>query len=155
MPRPRTARKPNLSTRLPDLKPTAHPATLLPARADWLQTTREAYEMYAKSQEAGMLHDVDSAVSARFLFDVVDKRDRMWSQIGDEPTKAREAILAVKSLQMMVSTISRELGINPRARRDLGVTSDASPMSRLEKFRRHLPTEDDLLGPAPGDIVAR
>ena len=68
------------------------------------------------------------------LYDYLDKLDRMWRSVPDDPREARESLLAVRTLQNLISALARELGVGPLARRNLGVLTEARPMSKLEAF---------------------
>ncbi len=133
MPRPRTSTDPHADRHrtLGDAELAASPIFLAP-RAGWSTETREEYDAYRTSEAAKALRAED-VYTVRRLFDYIDGLTLLWSTAGAAGYD-RASLLAIATLQRMVSELSTQLGIGPRARQGLGIKTEAQPGDALDAF---------------------
>ena len=80
-----------------------------------------------------ILRDEDIPSVVR-LFQRIDKLNRMWSAVPDDPAIAEKALRSVRLLDVMVARGCAELGIGPLARARLGIGAAPKSRNALDEF---------------------
>lgn len=100
----------------------------------WLPATQAAYGRFRRSVTARALRDVDMP-AVRRLFSYSDRLDRLLATLDDPEVDAAAAVRQVRAWQAVISSVSAELGVGPRARQSLGIRTEVAVGSRLDAFR--------------------
>jgi hypothetical protein len=95
----------------------------------WLESTSAAYLSLQVGDDALAFTPADLH-TVRTLFGYIDKRDRLIAGLSDDATVARTQLLAVKSLQAMVTTLQTSLLLLPKGRQ-AGGAPPAGPHPRI------------------------
>lgn len=125
--------KPGGDTRRRVPAPTGTNAAMGPAAANWLPSTRRAWELYTQGEAAKILR-VEDEPAVRRLFSRIDKLSLLWEAVPDDPGLAEKALRSVRILDAMVARGCAELGIGPLARARLGIGTAPKPRSALDDF---------------------
>lgn len=112
---------------------TSDEVQLGPGRPTWDNGTKIAWRTYANSQAAKLLRAEDVPAVLR-LFDRIDKLNRLWAAVPDDPDLAEKALRSVRILDAMVARGCAELGIGPLARARLGIGTAPKQRSALDEF---------------------
>jgi hypothetical protein len=135
--RPRTSSDPYAKNRrtLGDAELSATPIKLPPANDRWLESTRKAWNVYAKSQAAQALRAEDFPFAV-LCYEYQDRIAKALNSIdmAADPAEESKALVNVKSWQGMILQLANHLGIGPAARQRMGIKTNEKPGSRLQAF---------------------
>jgi hypothetical protein len=105
----------------------------LPAGKTWSMEVKRAYRTFQVSETAKFLRKED-VWAVRRLYDYLNQVQHLWDTLINAKAPDKEAVAMVATLENIISRLSTSVGLGPKARQSLGISTQRKPGSKFDDF---------------------